>query len=220
MQNYDLICFDVDGTLVVHPDEKVVWEVMNRRFTGDDTVNHSRFRQYLDREITYADWVALDVGDWMRAGATRGQMIQALGDLRLIDGAHEALAELKRRGYKLAIISGTLDIVIDTLLPEHPFDDVYVNRLLFDDNGLLIGCLATPYDVDGKARGLRDMAAREGIDLLRCAFVGDAFNDVEVAREAGYSIAFNPKSKELEEVADLIVRADDLRALLPLFPQD
>jgi phosphoserine phosphatase len=215
---FDLICFDVDGTLVIHPDEKIVWEILNQRFTGSDEANQVRFRQYRSGEITYPDWVALDVGDWLRAGATRNEIVEAIRDLRLIGGAHETLAELKRRGYKLAIISGTLDVVLETLLPEHPFDDVFVNRLDFNDRGTLTGWMATPYDVDGKARGLRDIAAREGIPIERCAFVGDAFNDIQVAQAAGFSVAFNPKCEEMIDACDVVVEGDDLSLLLPHFP--
>lgn len=215
---FDLICFDVDGTLVIHPNEKIVWEILNMRFTGTDDANQERFRQYRAGEISYPDWVALDVGDWLKAGATRAEIVEAIGDLRLIGGAHETLSELKRRGYKLAIISGTLDVVLETLLPEHPFDDVFVNRLDFNDRGTLTGWSATPYDVDGKARALRDIAAREGIPIERCAFVGDAFNDVDVAREAGFAVAFNPKCDEMIEACDVVVEGDDLSLLLALFP--
>jgi phosphoserine phosphatase len=218
MRPFDLICFDVDGTLVIHPDGKIVWEILNRRFTGDDTVNRTRFEQYCEGEISYADWVALDVGDWVRAGATRSQVCDAISDLRLIDHAHETLAELKRRGHKLAIISGTIDIVLDKLLPEHPFDDVFTNKVFFDESGLLCGWEPTPYDVDGKARALREIAEREGVSLERCAFVGDSFNDVEVARLAGFSIAFNPKCEELIEVSDVTLKGGSLEALLPFFP--
>ena len=220
MRPFDLICFDVDGTLVVHPDEQIVWEILNIRFNGDDAANHTRYQQYKAGEITYAEWVALDVGDWLRAGATRAQILEAIRDLRLIDGTHETLAELKRRGHKLAIVSGTLDIVLDTLLPEHPFDDVFVNRIFFNERGVLIGWEPTPYDVDGKARALREIAAREGVGLERCAFVGDSFNDVDIARAAGFAVAFTPKCDELVEVCDVTMRGDHLSTLLPLFPEE
>jgi phosphoserine phosphatase len=82
----------------------------------------------------------------------------------------------------------------------------------------LVGWVATPYDVEGKARALREIASREGIPLARCAFVGDSFNDVLVAREAGLSIAFNPKCAEMEEACHLTIRGDHLASLLPHFP--
>jgi phosphoserine phosphatase len=56
---------------------------------------------------------------------------------------------------------------------------------------------------------------RERIDLSRTAFVGDSSNDLWIAREAGFTVAFNPKSAELEEVADAVVRSRDLRDILP-----
>ena len=59
------------------------------------------------------------------------------------------------------------------------------------------------------------VALREGFSLARCAFVGDSANDVWVAREAGFTVALNPKAKELEDVADAVVRSPDLRAILP-----
>lgn len=220
MRRFDLIFFDVDGTLVVHPENKVVWEILNIRFNGDDSANHVRYRQYMTGEITYPEWVALDVGDWLRAKATRGQILEAISELRLINGVPETLAELKRRGHKLVIVSGTLDIVVDTLLPEHPFDDVFVNRIFFDSDGMLVDWKPTPYDVDGKARALREVAAREGVPIERCAFVGDSFNDVEIAREAGFSVAFNSKCEDLIEVCDVAMRGDNLEVLLPLFPEE
>jgi phosphoserine phosphatase len=216
---YDLICFDVDGTLVIHPEGRIVWEILNTRFTGGDEANRTRFLRYRDGEITYAEWVALDVGDWLRVHATRSQILDAIVDLRLIGRARETLAELKRRGYKLAVVSGTLDIVLDTLFPDHPFDDVFVNRLHFDLSGRLAGWTATPYDVDGKARALREIAGREEIPLERCAFVGDAFNDVEIAREAGFAIALNSRCAELIGVCDVALDAGELSALLPYFPR-
>lgn len=218
MRPYDLICFDVDGTLVVHPEGKIVWEILNRRFTGASEVNDSRFNDYRAGMISYAEWVALDVGDWLKAGATRDQILEAIQELRLIDGTRETLQELKRRGYKLAVVSGTIDIVLETLLPDHPFDDVFTNHLHFDGDGLLDGWTATDYDVAGKALALREIAEREKIPLERCAYVGDAMNDLDIAREAGFSIAFNSSCRDLIEVCAMSVSGDDLGVLLPYFP--
>jgi phosphoserine phosphatase len=58
------------------------------------------------------------------------------------------------------------------------------------------------------------IAAREGVPLARCAFVGDHGNDVAAARAAGLAIAFNPKSRDLEDAAHVVLRSRDLRAIL------
>jgi len=214
-RRYDLVCFDVDGTLVEHAEDKVIWQVLTRRFLGDDAPNENRYLAYKAGRISYADWVALDVGDWQRCGATREQIVASLSaELRLVDGARETLAILKRRGAKLAVISGTLDIALDTLFPDHPFDDVFCNRIEFAADGAISGWQATAYDMDGKADALRLIAARENVSLDRCAFVGDHLNDLAAARAAGLAIAFNPKSPELEAAAQVVLRGPDLRVIL------
>jgi phosphoserine phosphatase len=214
--SYDLVAFDVDGTLIRDDRDRTVWEILNERFTGRSDVNVERFDRYRRGEISYAEWVELDISGWRDAGALREDLIEAFGTLRLVPGTRETLAGLLEAGMRLVAISGTLDLMLDTVFPHHPFHEVYTNHIGFDEQGRIRHWRATPFDVEGKAEGLRAIAAREGISLRRCAFVGDSGNDVWIARAVGFSIAFNPKSRELEEVADAIVRDADLRAILPL----
>ena len=215
MRRFDLVAFDVDGTLVQHPDGQTVWEVLNERFTGTAEHNRERFKLYRSGRLSYAEWVALDIEGWRNAGARRADMVAAFGPLRLVDGAVETLRALKVHGLRLAVISGTLDLLLDTLLPDHPFDEVYTNRIWFDDDGAIAGWSATPFDMEGKGVALRAIAMREGIDLARCAFVGDHDNDLSAARVAGWTVAFCPKSAELEAIAHAVVRSPRLTDVLP-----
>jgi phosphoserine phosphatase len=210
----DLVAFDVDGTLVQSPTGQTVWEVLNERFTGRADHNERRYTLYREGKISYAEWVALDISGWKDAGARRADLVEALAPLRLVDGAREALEELRAAGCRLVVVSGTLDLLLESLLPEHPFDEVYANHIGFDEDGRISHWRATPFDMEGKVQALRAVALRERIPLARCAFVGDSSNDVWVARAAGTSIAFNPRSAELETVADAVVRSSDLRDVL------
>jgi len=212
---FDLVVFDVDGTLVEHPEDKTIWEVLNLRFTGDDGMNKERLEAYKAGRLSYADWVTLDVSGWRDAGATRDQIVASMDSLTLIPGARETLASLKESGARLVVISGTLDLLLDTLLPDPLFDEVYCNRIHFDDDGRILAWSATPFDMNGKSVALRAVALRERIDLSRTAFVGDSSNDLWIARDAGFTVAFNPKTAEIEVVADAVVRSRDLRDVLP-----
>lgn len=212
---FDIVAFDVDGTLVRHPEGWTVWEVLNERFTGTPEHNRERYARYRAGELSYAEWVALDVGGWQDAGATREQLVESFGVLQLIDGVRETAAALREAGSRLVVISGTLDVMLHALLPEHPFDEIYCNHVGFGEDGLIAHWRATPFDMHGKADALRGVAMREGVSLERCAYVGDSSNDVWVARAAGCAIAINPRSDELIEAADHVVRTDDLRELLP-----
>jgi phosphoserine phosphatase len=211
----DLVAFDVDGTLVRGPQDRTVWEVLNERFTGCADHDRERYRLYRQGKLSYAEWVGLDVAGWRDAGARRADLIAAFSVLRLVDGTREALAELAAAGYRLFVVSGTLDLLLETLYPDHSFEEVYANHVGFDGEGRISHWRATPFDMEGKAELLRALALREDIPLARCAFVGDSSNDVWIARAAGLSVAFNPKCPDLEREVDAVVRSDDLRDLLP-----
>jgi phosphoserine phosphatase len=215
MKLFDLVAFDVDGTLVTHPEDKTVWQVLNEAFTGSETQNRERLAMYRAGRLSYADGVRLDVTSWQAMGATRDDLIAAFRPLRLVLGARETMAALKKEGSRLAVISGTLDLLLETLFPDHPFDEVYTNRLTFDASGRIASWWATPFDMEGKAEALRSLAAREGVPLSRCAFVGDHLNDLSAARIAGFTVAFNPKCREIEELAGAVIRSADLRDILP-----
>jgi phosphoserine phosphatase len=212
---FDLVAFDVDGTLVRSPCRRTVWEILNERYVGTSEVNRQRYRDYLDGRISYAEWVALDIRGWQEAGASRTEMLEAMAPLRPVAGTMEALAALRQAGMRLVVISGTLDMLLHALLPDAPFDEIHANHIAFDAGGRIAHWRATPFDMQGKAQALRGIAMREGIPLARTAFVGDSSNDVWIARAAGRAIAFNPTCDELAAACDVVVHADDLRALLP-----
>ena len=215
MRRFDLVAFDIDGTLVREAEGLTVWEVLNRRFLGSAELNRERYRMFREGKLSYADWVALDISGWREAGASRSDLVEAFASLTLVPGTRETLETLKREGLRLFVISGTLDLMLETLLPDPPFEEIYANHIGFDADGKISHWRPTPFDMDGKAKLLRAIAMREGIPLARCAYVGDSSNDVWVAREAGLAVAFNPRSEELESIAGAVVRSDDLRDVLP-----
>jgi HAD superfamily phosphoserine phosphatase-like hydrolase len=214
-KRFDLIAFDVDGTLVRGPNGMTVWEVLNLAFTGTPDWNKERYAEYKAGRLSYAEWVTLDVTGWRDAGATRDDLVAAFEPLELIDGVREATFALRDAGFRLVVISGTLDLMLDTVFPDHPFEEVYANHIGFNSEGKINHWRATPFDMDGKAEALRALALRNSLPMRRCAFIGDSTNDVWIARAAGYSIAFNPRSDELEQVSDRIVRSNDFRDTLP-----
>jgi phosphoserine phosphatase len=216
LPSYRLVAFDVDGTLVEGEQGKVVWQLLNQRFGGDDKVSVERYHAYQRGEITYAEWVDLDVGEWVAARATREQIVDEIRrNLHLVNGARETVDALRARGYRLAVISGTLDLTLELLFPEHPFEEVFTNQIWFDVDGQIAGWRATPYDMEGKARALREIAARMEIPLPATVYVGDNVNDLQVMQLAGLAVAFEPKDPSVARQAQAVVRRD-LRGLLAL----
>jgi len=210
---FDLIGFDVDGTLV--DDTVFVWQTLHDFFHTDPVSRDHAFNSYMDGNWTYAEWFEHDMLLLTQAGACRSTIMQAISGMRLAGGAIETLRTLRAHSLKLAIISGSLDIVVEKFGLGEYFDDIHLNRVRFDAEGRLASWIPTSYDVFDKAKGLAALASRYGVPMERTAFVGDNFNDVAVAKAAGFSIAFNCKSDELAKAADVVVPGGDLRAVLP-----
>ncbi|MFO8071706.1 MAG: HAD-IB family phosphatase [Polyangia bacterium] len=211
---YPLVCFDLDGTLV--DDTVYIWQTLHEHFRTDAAARRRAHDDYLAGRLPYRGWFAADLTLLDRAGATEEAIRELLTTLRPMRGARETLAELARRGHRLAVISGSLDIVVEALFAEVKFDHVLINRIEFDRAGRIRGGTPTLYDLEGKAEGLREICRRERLPTSRAAFVGDNVNDVWIAREAGLSIAFNCKSDELRACCHHEVAGNDLRDVLSL----
>jgi phosphoserine phosphatase len=105
-------------------------------------------------------------------------------------GTIGTLKQVKRRGYKLSIISGSLNIVLEYVLPNYKDyfneEDILTNKLFFDSRGKIKNAKWTKFDEENKVKGLRLIAKKEGITTRECIFIGDHINDIHIAKEAGF----------------------------------
>ncbi len=211
-----LVCFDLDGTLIDEFEGHEYWGTLHRTIEGEvgQRKNLQRMADYKAGKISYRDWVDLDLGDFQKLGATKADFEKAAQKHALFPGAKEAVRELHARGYKLAVISGSLNIFIDFLFPDHPFDDVFANEVWFDDEGKIAGWKDTVYEDGAKHKALRMICEREGIDIKDSVFVGNYDNDIDAMEAAGFAIAFLPKSEGVRAVADVVIEKKDVREIL------
>jgi phosphoserine phosphatase len=215
-ENIRMVCFDLDGTLI---DKTVfIWSTLHEHFASDPQKRKQAADDYRSGRISYPDWFETDLELLKAGGADRNGIFKTLKSLKLTAGAKDCLSTLKDRGYKLGLISGSIDVVLEHFFPEKPFDHVLINRINFDQAGQIAGGTPTPYDLEGKADGLLELAKREGLTVEQCAFVGDNFNDLPVMKAAGFSIGVFVKDPQVIEAVDLHFQGGDLRDLLPHFP--
>ncbi|MBI4440398.1 HAD family phosphatase [Candidatus Woesearchaeota archaeon] len=211
---YKLVCFDVDGTLI--DGVEFSWTHLHDYFNVDMKRRENARGKFFSGKITYLEWALHDIGMWMEKGATKKEFLEAISVFSLMPGARETLTELKKKGVKLAVISGSLDFILEKFIPDYReiFDEVFISKLIFGKDGKIKEVIATQYDQKQKAEALRIVAEKYGFSLKECAFVGDHHNDVEIMKIVGKGIAFNCKSDELRKIADVVVERKDLREVL------
>lgn len=191
--------FDVDGTLIkgIRHSWTIVW-----RHLKSENNSQKRLAEFRRGEISYLDWCRLDAEEFRRRGLRREHFYEIVHGSRtcsLTNNAEEALRKLRDSGVVTAIISGGIDLLLHTVFPSanELFDEIFINRFVFSDDGEFIGINATEYDWDdryrgvvGKRRGLERICEKYGCSLQQAAFVGDDINDLHAMDAAGLKIFY------------------------------
>jgi len=173
---------------------------------------YTRPEQFFQLAITYEDWARLDASLW---NGLKLETVQKIVDsLPYTDGARDVIATLRSGGLKVVLISAGLSLVTERIKREIWVDDSLSNDLKVE-NGFLTGQVEVNVSVDNKDAVLGRMLGKFNLGMDECAAVGDDETMVPLFERVGLSIAFNPRSWVVEERADVVVKSDDLREVLP-----
>ncbi len=229
MNKYKLVCFDVDGTIVLEHKEKLlahtkylephefedsIWVTLHRYF-GVTKDAKEQYKQYNAGMISYKQWVSMNIQLWKDAGATKQVIHEIFKEFTIkTPNAQKTLEELKKQGIKIAIISGGIKDLVKYHYPD-TFDEIFANEILYDNAGSIVGSASTPYDFGGKLEGVRQLCKKYNITMAEVAFIGDNINDFQVMEEVGLGIAFNSKSEALNKASTVTIGELDLEKILP-----
>jgi HAD superfamily hydrolase (TIGR01490 family) len=114
---------------------------------------------------------------------------------RIFLGTVDLIEKCKAAGYRIVLVTGSLDVTVAPLARYLGADDAITNRLEMKD-GYATGKLLRPV-VAGptKARILADDARENGDDLAHCQAYSDSFSDVPMLSVVGHPQCINPDKK-------------------------
>lgn len=187
-RNRRLVCFDMDSTLI---QAEVIDELAKEAGVGDQVaaITESAMRGELDFKQSLRKRLAL------LEGLDASVLENVYQRLPLTEGAERLIANLKRVGYTVAILSGGFTYFGERLKERLGIDHVFANKLEIVDGKLTGRPEGTIVDADRKAELLQQLAAKEGISLQQVIAVGDGANDLPMLNLAGLGIAFHAKPK-------------------------
>lgn len=208
MKKPKLVVFDVDGTLM-----KVAssWQFLHEKLgTWNKGKHHAE--QFFQGVITYEDWARLDASLWR--GLKLERVRQIVDSMPYTNGAQDVITTMRRNGFKVVLLSAGLSVVTERIEREIEVDDSLANELKVE-KGFLTGEVKVNVSVDNKDTVLDRMLKKFNLGMDQCAAVGDDETLIPLFERVSLSIAFNPRSWVVEEQADIVLKSDDLREVLP-----
>ena len=206
-----LIAFDLDNVLI---DGEAIDEIGKIAGIQNEIaeITQKAMEGELDFETALKERVAL------LKGISVDDIKKVVYEVPLMEGAKEAVSELKKRGYKIATISGSFEVIANRMKDELDLDYAFSNTL-HEEDGILTGEVSGPLVSGSKADVLNDILKMEKITADECAAVGDGANDISMIEMVKLGIAFNAKPI-LADIADVVIEKKDLRELLSLFEEE
>jgi len=145
----------------------------------------------------------------------RGRELSELSDIidrvSYVDGASETFSILRKRGIKIAVASAGLSLMVSRIARELGADFAVANELVLK-NGRLTGDVTILVSLANKVHIIKGIAKNFNISMNECAVIGDYIYDIP--QDAGLKVAFNPKDKEAERLADVVVRSSNIKDIL------
>jgi len=202
-----LVVFDLDNVII---DGEAIDEIGKLVNVQDEIaeITEKAMQGDLDFETSIKERVKL------LEGASVEDIEKLASEMKLMEGAEEAIKGLKDNGCEVAVISGSFDLIANPLKEKLNLDYLFTNKLEEKD-GKLTGEVSGPLVEGSKADVLNNIIVDNDISVDECIAVGDGANDISMMEIAKFGIAFNAKPT-VKEVADVIVENNDLKEVLTI----
>jgi len=199
MSKIKLVCFDVDGTLI----DGVSWFFLTEGLGCSYQEHLDIFNKAKEGKISFIKGERLLTKMYQDSGnATRSYIHKLFSKVEPRKEARGLFNYLKKKDYKIYLISGAIDIYVEKVAKKLGVDGFYANSTLdFDKNGLLTKIHYKDNQGEVKVEQLKKLNSKLGVNMNQVVFVGDSENDIEVFKVTGKGIAVHCFNEDLKKVA-------------------
>jgi len=209
---FKLVIFDLDGTLTK---ERSIWEYIHIQLGKWYGFAEEYQNQFLAGKISYEEFCERDAEVWK--GMKVEEMMKIVKTVPFHPGTDELIYHLKQKGLKLSMVSSGLSVLSDWVHQKFGFDYSVSNDLLHE-NGVLNGGVRIQVHYDKKAEWVEKILKQFGATPEEAIAIGDSKGDIDMFRMAGFSVAFNSSCPDLDQMANICIKSQNLADIIPRLP--
>jgi phosphoserine phosphatase len=206
-----LIFIDLDGTL----SPTSTWYELNIRLGITPEEDAELFDKYVKGNLSYAEWNRELVRLYKsKTPVSKEEILSFTDSIELRPDAVSTVQALREKGYRVVILSGSVDLIVQVIARKVTADDWRsASKFVFDENNLLENVTDMGDEAPAKKLLADEYVAANGYVLADTYAVEDGGNGVELFKYAkGILLGDNEKLKplawkqvqSLSEIPDLL----------------
>ncbi len=212
-RKFKLVIFDLDGTLT---QERSIWEYIHKQLGMWYGFAEEYQHQFLAGKISYEEFCESDAQVWK--GMRVEELLKIVKTVPFHPGVRELISYLKQKKLNLSMISSGLSLLANWVHQKYGFDYSVSNDLLHE-NGVLTGKVKIQVYYDKKAEWVEKSLKQFGVKPEEVIAVGDSKGDMDMFQMVGFSIAFNSSCSDLEQIASVCIRSQNLVDLIDIIKE-
>jgi HAD superfamily hydrolase (TIGR01490 family) len=158
-----------------------------------------RISRRIFNEVFFKEYRGMEKG-WLEAQAQ--EVFDQVIRRAIFPGAKEIVQTDREQGFRVALVTGELDVVLGPVMSYFGFDALVSNSLVFR-NEVATGEVVRPLIAEeAKVKAMSDLCEKHHADLRRSKAYSDSFSDVPMLKTVGHPFAVNPDRRLRKTAGD------------------
>lgn len=197
--NIKVVVFDIDGTLT----SEVSWLKLTESLGADTTLHKQIFDDFKNKKMSYLEAKSQLVSLWLSTKKSNKQTLTNIFNSWNLKSDAEKLVEYLKTKYTIILISGSVDLYVETVAKKLNIENWYANTtLVWNKNNEISDFHYEANQAQKKFEQLSEFLDESGLKKEDCLIIGNGDSDLVLFQELPYGITINKEPyPELEKLA-------------------
>lgn len=187
-KNIKHVILDLDQTITI---DQGSWLQFTQLLGANPDIHTDIFNKYKDGKLNYSEAKKELISLWKTVSTLEKETLKStFKNIKLRKGALKAISYLRSK-YKLCIISGAIDLLVESMAQKLNIKDHYAStKFIFDENRTLTDFHYTLSRGEEKLTFFNDYCQKYNVKTAECSAIGDGESDMPIFEMVELPILF------------------------------